>query len=219
MKLLNKNLKILSVIFLTLLFSIIDVLISNYTLLVSCFFCFVILCSALVVSFSLKKIKVVDESIPTFLNFLTLTMSTGKSFANAFEIAILYQRKSVRPFYNRIYHRIFYLKEEKSFLFCTSQHNFYQKLFQISHHSSHQREKLNQLKLHIVEKMEVKRKEKSLRAPFWAQIYIFCLMYVSLMVWHLGFRERSFEIETLSFGLFILGVMFSVVIGRPKHRI
>lgn len=217
--LVNKNLKIMLVIFLTLFFSIIDVLISNYTLLVSCFFCFILLIIALVVSFSLQRMKLIDESMPTFLNFVNLTMSTGKSFANAFEIAILYQRKSLQPFYHRLFHRIFYLNEEKSFLFSPSQHIFYQKLFQISLQSSHQREKINQLKQQIIEKMEVNRKAKSLKAPFWAQIYIFCLMYLALMVWHLGFRQRYVEIETLSFGLFILGVAFSVYIGRPKQEL
>ena len=161
----------------------------------------------------------IDESMPTFLNFVNLTMSTGKSFANAFEIAILYQRKPLQPFYNRIYHRVFYLKEEKSFLFSPSHRHFYQKIFQISHQSSHQREKINQLKQQIVEKMEVKRKEKSLKAPFWAQIYIFCIMYSALMVWHLGFRQRYIQLETMSLGLFLLGIGCSLYIGRPKQQI
>lgn len=213
------KMKIVLVIILTLFFSLIDAFLRNSTLLVSSFFCFMIVCSALVVLFSLQRVKQIDESIPTFLNFVNLTMSTGKSFANAFEIAILYQSKSLQPFYKRIYRRIFYLKDQKSFLFFQFQKDFYQKLFQISLQSNYQQDKINQLKLQMIEKMELKRKEKSIKAPFWTQIYIFSVLYLSLLIWHYSFRQRYFELEVLSLSLFVIGLLLSLYIGRPKKEI
>lgn len=215
----KQNFKILLVIFLTVFFSIIGVSISNTRLLVCLLIAFMVLFLIFVLIFSIQKTNRINESVPSFLNFVNLTMSTGKSFAYAFESAIFYQNSSIRPYYQRIHHRVFYLKHPNSGFFFQSHQLFYKNIFQISSQNIHQREKVNKLKIKLIESMETKRKEKSLRAPFKIQTYIFCVLYALLLVWHFSFRSSYPQIEFLSLVFFISGLIFSIFIGRPKIKI
>lgn len=211
--------KTLSVIFLTVFFSIIASAIANSAMLVSLSLALIILATAIVIAVSLQKVKQIDQSIPVFLNFVNLTMSTGKSFANSFETAIVYQKKSIQPFYQRIYHAIFYLKDEKAAFFFEFQNNFYQKIYLVASQGSQQREKIHNLKQQMIERIEVRRRENSLRAPFLIQTVTFCILFFALAVWHYSCRTSYPEIEILSFGLFLMGLLCSFMIGRPTQKI
>lgn len=215
----NYFLKIMLVIFLTVFFSIIASAISNPTLLVSLFLGATTVATSITVTVSLQKLKLIHESIPTFLNFVNLTMSTGKSFANSFETAILYQKKSIQPFYQRIHHMIFYLNEPNSGFYFEFQTNFYNKLVQIASQSSQQREKVHKMKLYFIERMEVRRREKSLRAPFLIQTIVFCVLFFTVLVWHINFRSSYPKIERISFIFFGLGLFFSFIVGKPSQKI
>jgi Ca2+/Na+ antiporter len=215
----KQNLKIVVVIFLTVFFSIIGVSISNTRLLIVLLMALMVLFFVFVLVFSIQKTNRINESVPSFLNFVNLTMSTGKSFAHAFESAILYQNTSIRPYYKRIHHRVFYLKHPNSGFFFKSHQVFYKNIFQISIQNINQREKVNKLKIKTIEFMETKRKEKSLRMPFKIQTYVFCILYALLLFWHFGFRTSYPQIEFLSLIFFISGLIFSIFIGQPKIKI
>lgn len=211
--------KIVLVIFLTVFFSIIASAISNPKLILSVFLGVMIAATSIVVAISFKNTNQINHSIPTFLNFVNLTMSTGKSFANSFETAIVYQKKSVQPFYQRIYRLVFYLNESNDNFYFEFQTNFYKKIVQIASQTSHQKEKTHKLKLQMLEKIEIQRQEKSLRGPFLIQTLVICLLFFALTIWHFNFRDSYPKIELLSFIMFSVGLVLSILIGRPAAKI
>lgn len=211
--------KIWLVIFLTVLFSIIDVSISNSPLFIGVVAVSVLVSFVFVLVVSVEKSKKISESVPNFLNFMNLSMSTGKSLPKAFEIAISYQKISNQAFYKYVYQRIFVLNNNKSGLNFEIQHLFYKNIFQILKNSSQQREKIKSLKQLLLKKIEIQRKEKSLRAPFIVQTYIFCILYFALFLWHSNYRKSFPQLEASSAMLFLAGLALSFLVGRSKPKL
>lgn len=211
--------KVTSVIFLTVLFGLIDVTITKTSLLTVVLAAATFATLALTVVISVEKSKRVTESIPNFLNFMNLSMSTGKSLSKSFEVAIMYQKISAQPFYKYVFHRIFVLNNINSGLNFEIQQIFYKNVFQILKNNSQQRDKIKSLRLLLSAKIEMKRKEKSLRAPFKIQTYLFCALYFILIVWHFNTRNSFPQLEALSLGLFCMGLISSILVGKTKVRL
>ncbi len=204
------------VIFLTLLFKIIGLLITNVTLILCLLIGAISFCWVIMIVISQRKINLIMDSSPAFLNFINLTMSTGKSMSSAFETAITYQNPAFKSYYQRMYHRIFFLKNQNSGFFFKSQQDFYKKIFIIADSSAYQKDKIIKLKHQIQEELEIQRKEKALKAPFRVQILIFCLIYMILLIWHFNFRPSYPSLEYLSFIFFVMGLFSSYFITKVK---
>lgn len=215
----NLFFKIVLVIFLTLFFKIIAEQISNLTFILYLVVCLILICSVALVIYSQRKINMIIESTPSFLNFINLTMSTGKSFASSFEIAMTYQNLAFKPYYQRMHHRIFFLKNQNSGFYFKSQQDFYKKLYLIADSAAFQREKIVKLKQQIESELEIVRKEKALKAPFRVQTFVFCFMYLILLIWHFNFRSMYPPFEFISGGLFVLGLLISILINKTRIKI
>lgn len=215
----NFFLKCTLVIFLTLFFKIISAQITNLVFILYLLISLILVYSVVLTVISQQKINLVLQSAPAFLNFINLTMSTGKSLSSAFEIAIAYQNSAYKPYYRRIYQRIFFLKNQNSGFFFKSHQDFYQKLYLIADSSAYQREKIIKLKFQIESELELSRKESALKAPFKVQTFILCSIYLILVVWHFNFRKSYPEIEKISLSLFFLGLLVSIYLNKKKVKI
>ncbi len=215
----NFFLKCTLVIFLTLLFKIIGAQMANLVFVLYLILSLILVCSVVLVVISQRKINLVLHSAPAFLNFINLTMSTGKSMSSAFEIAITYQNETYKPYYRRMYQRIFFLKNQNSGFFFKSHQDFYRKLYLIADSTAYQREKIIKLKQQIESELEILRKESALKAPFRVQTFILGFIYLVLLIWHFNFRDSYPEIEKISFGLFLLGLLVSFFMNKKKIKI
>lgn len=195
------------VIILTLLFNF-----SYERMQINMNFCFMLLLSVFAYNIAqwwLNKViqKKISQSIPHFLDLLSVSMSMGKSFAYAFKNSLVWQKGSLKDFYSEIFERIFVLREPKSGFNVQEWDNFYDFCFEVSTLTSNQLNKISHYRVQYMEKKRNEKKRQSIMTPIWIQSLVMGSLLFFVHAWNIFSKSFYFIDFLISLIWFAIGIL------------